>query len=271
MRPQLLAGLLYLGAGLGLSLCKAVRRRSAEAPLRRGDVLPLLGVLISGGVMGPLLMLLGLTRLGALTGSLLLNREAPFTILLAVMLFGEHIGRYAAAASVLILSGADVHEGGDHRVGLAAHQVSDDLTEQAAVIFLAAHARSIDVRVAHLVTREQLLLEQPLERGLDRVQRDAAALAERGVDGLRFAVAPRPEWFITAVSISPRSGGRTDPSFMVATVGSQNRRAIGFCPTLDAPLQSRRAQSCRTESARSARSYRRLTSSHCTFAVNASM
>lgn len=106
LRPQLLAGLLYLGAGLGLSVFRAVRPRNAESPLRRSDVLPLLAVVAFGGIAGPLLMLLGLLRVGALTGSLLLNLEAPLTILLAVLLFGEHLGRYAAAAAVLILGGA---------------------------------------------------------------------------------------------------------------------------------------------------------------------
>ncbi|MFO0580584.1 MAG: EamA family transporter [Polyangia bacterium] len=106
LRPQLLAGLLYLGAGLSLSLYRAVRRRTDEAPLRRGDALPLFGVVLLGGVLGPLFMLLGLSRLGALTGSLLLNLEAPFTIFLAVLLFREHLGRYAAVASALILAGA---------------------------------------------------------------------------------------------------------------------------------------------------------------------
>lgn len=106
LRPQLLAGLLYLGAGLSLSLLHIVRPRKAESPLRKSDVLPLLAIIAIGGIAGPLLMLFGLLRVGALTGSLLLNREAPLTILLAVLLFGEHLGRYAAAAAALILGGA---------------------------------------------------------------------------------------------------------------------------------------------------------------------
>lgn len=106
LRPQLLAGLLYLGAGLGLSLIRVVSSAKVESPLRRGDMLPLLAVVVCGGIAGPLLMLLGLARLGALTGSLLLNLEAPLTILLAVLLFGEHLGRYAAVAAALILGGA---------------------------------------------------------------------------------------------------------------------------------------------------------------------
>jgi drug/metabolite transporter (DMT)-like permease len=106
--PQLLAGLLYLGAGVGLTAYRALRPRSAEAPLRRSDVAPLAGVVVAGGVLGPLLLLVGLTRVSALTGSLLLNLEGPLTIVLAVVLFREHLGRYAATAAAFILVGAGV-------------------------------------------------------------------------------------------------------------------------------------------------------------------
>lgn len=104
--PQVLAGLLYLGAGLALSLYRLVRPATTEAPLARADV-PKLAVLVAaGGVAGPLLMLLGLQRTSAVTGSLLLNLEAPFTIALAVLVFREHLGRYAAGAAALIVGGA---------------------------------------------------------------------------------------------------------------------------------------------------------------------
>src|SRR5260370_24611447 len=56
--PWLLAGLLYLGSGLGLGLVHLARGvlgvPAPEAPLRRGD-LPWLGlVVLAGGVIGPL-------------------------------------------------------------------------------------------------------------------------------------------------------------------------------------------------------------------------
>jgi drug/metabolite transporter (DMT)-like permease len=51
-------------------------------------------------------MLLGLSRLTAFSGSLLLNLEAPFTMLLAVLVFREHLGLRATIAGALILSGA---------------------------------------------------------------------------------------------------------------------------------------------------------------------
>lgn len=104
--PVLLAGLLYLGAAIGLWLHRLIAPPTKEAKLGRGDLPKLALVVLSGGVAGPVLMLFGLRRVTALTGSLLLNLEAPFTVLLALALFREHLGRHAAAAVLLILGGA---------------------------------------------------------------------------------------------------------------------------------------------------------------------
>lgn len=106
--PVLLAGLLYLGAGAGLWIQRALFPGTDEARLARGDVVKLAVVVIAGGVLAPVLMLFGLTRVTALTSSLLLNLEAPFTVLLALLAFGEHLGRAGLIASVLILTGAAV-------------------------------------------------------------------------------------------------------------------------------------------------------------------
>ncbi|HEX4337272.1 MAG TPA: EamA family transporter [Polyangiaceae bacterium] len=106
--PLLLAGLLYVGAAAGLWAHRLVRPPTTEAGLVRADVPKLAGLVVSGGLVGPVLMLLGLSRVSALTGSLLLNLEAPFTMLLAVALFREHLGRHALVASMFILAGAVV-------------------------------------------------------------------------------------------------------------------------------------------------------------------
>src|SRR3546814_11272130 len=62
--PWLLAGLLYLGSGMGLALITTARRLggkpSSEAPLRPGDWKWMLLVVLSGGVVGPVLLMLGL-------------------------------------------------------------------------------------------------------------------------------------------------------------------------------------------------------------------
>ncbi len=106
IQPQLLAGLLYLGAAAGLWLHRLLRPATNEARLARADLPWLFGVVVLGGVLGPLLMLLGLARVSAWAGSLLLNLEAPFTMLIAVVGFREHLGRRALAAAALILAGA---------------------------------------------------------------------------------------------------------------------------------------------------------------------
>jgi len=106
--PLTLAGLLYLGGGLALSVAAALRRRVREAPVRREDV-PTLGLLIlAGGVVGPVLMLVALQRASASAVSLLLNLEGPFTLALAALAFGEHVGWRGVASLLAVVSGAVV-------------------------------------------------------------------------------------------------------------------------------------------------------------------
>jgi drug/metabolite transporter (DMT)-like permease len=104
--PLTLAGLLYLGGGLALLLASALRRRSSEAPLQRADI-PRVGLLILfGGIVGPVLMLLALQRASASSVSLLLNLEGPFTLALAALAFGEHVGWRGLAALLAVVAGA---------------------------------------------------------------------------------------------------------------------------------------------------------------------
>ncbi len=108
--PLVVSGLLYLGGGVGLAAAGAILRLTRgpgpEAAIRRGDLWLLAGIIVAGGIVGPVLMLYGLTRVSGVVGSLLLNLEAPFTMLLAVALFGEYLGRRPLVASLLIVLGA---------------------------------------------------------------------------------------------------------------------------------------------------------------------
>lgn len=112
--PLVLAALLYLGAGLGLSLVVLSASRPVmdgsprESPLRRTDALLLVGIIATGGIAAPVLMLFGLARVSAVVGSLLLNLEAPLTMLLALCVFGEHLGRLAAGGALLTVIGAGI-------------------------------------------------------------------------------------------------------------------------------------------------------------------
>src|SRR5262249_51873107 len=104
--PLALAALLYLGAGVALTGYGVARRPTPEAALRLRDAPLLAGIVLFGGVLGPVLMLVGLERLSALAGALLLNLEAPFTMLLAVAFFGEHLSRREALGAAFIVAGA---------------------------------------------------------------------------------------------------------------------------------------------------------------------
>ena len=107
-QPLVLAGLLYAGAAIVLSLARVVRgrRASGSEPRIRSSDLPLLAaVTLTGGVLGPVLMLLGLQRVSGVAGSLLLNLEAPFTMIVAVLLFGEHLSARGMRAAALIVGG----------------------------------------------------------------------------------------------------------------------------------------------------------------------
>lgn len=112
--PLLLSGLFYLGAAGALSLAIALRRRllgdaaGGEAPLQRRDLPLLAGVLALGGVLGPLLMLWGLSQTSGFAGALLLNLEAPATLGLALLVFGEHVGRQELIAAAVIAAGAAI-------------------------------------------------------------------------------------------------------------------------------------------------------------------
>jgi drug/metabolite transporter (DMT)-like permease len=111
--PMLTAGLLYLGAGLGLLLFEITGRpwfKSGveEAPVRWSDARLLAGVIVTGGMFGPFLMLYGLDRLSGVLTSLLLNLEAPFTVLVAVLIFREHLVRRELAGVVAIVVAAGI-------------------------------------------------------------------------------------------------------------------------------------------------------------------
>jgi drug/metabolite transporter (DMT)-like permease len=106
--PVLLAGLLYLGSGVGLTVVYLLRRSQvrSEAPLSRSDLPWLAGAVVFGGVLAPLLLMLGLRLTPASTASLLLNLEGVFTALLAWFVFRENFDRRIALGMACLVAGA---------------------------------------------------------------------------------------------------------------------------------------------------------------------
>ena len=105
--PWLLAGLLYLGSGLGLTLYRAVSG-APRVRLPPGDWIWFAGAILAGGVVGPVLLMIGLTNMPASGASLLLNSEGVFTALLAWFAFKENVDRRIALGMAAIVAGAAV-------------------------------------------------------------------------------------------------------------------------------------------------------------------
>jgi drug/metabolite transporter (DMT)-like permease len=106
--PQLLAGLLYLGSGVGLGVLWLVKRnqqRPAEAQLRWKDAGILAAAIAFGGVLAPVLLLNGLKDTPAAAASLLLNLETVLTASVAWIVFREHVNSRIALGMVLIVCG----------------------------------------------------------------------------------------------------------------------------------------------------------------------
>ncbi len=107
VNPWLLAGLLYLGSGVGLTLYRRIVRAPTVA-LPRGELLWFAGAVAAGGIVGPVLLMLGLTGMPASGASLLLNAEGVFTALLAWFAFKENFDRRIALGMAAIVAGAGI-------------------------------------------------------------------------------------------------------------------------------------------------------------------
>ena len=118
--PSILAGLLYLGAGLSLTVYRRVSGDDTPAPAdsaagRRRSTVFLAAAIATGGVVAPLLLFWGLVSTPAVVASLLLSLEVVLTALLAGLLFREHVAAQVWGAVVLMAAAAAVMgwSGGD--------------------------------------------------------------------------------------------------------------------------------------------------------------
>lgn len=106
MPPVLLAGLLYLGSGLGLALARLVRDGGFKSSgLTRNEWPWLLGAIFFGGVLGPVSLMFGLTSTSGATASLLLNLETVLTAVIAWVVFKENADRRIVWGMFAIVAG----------------------------------------------------------------------------------------------------------------------------------------------------------------------
>lgn len=95
VEAAMMAALLYLGAGAGVALMGAIRRKSRsgrEQPLGRRDLPYTVGMVVLD-VAAPVFLMMGLARTTAANASLLNNFEIVATTLIALLLFREPVSR----------------------------------------------------------------------------------------------------------------------------------------------------------------------------------
>lgn len=106
MPPVLLAGLLYLGSGVGLTITRLIRDRGWQAAGLSASQWPwLMSAIVFGGVLGPVSLMFGLTLTSGTTASLLLNLEAVLTAVLAWVVFKENADLRIVAGMIAIVAG----------------------------------------------------------------------------------------------------------------------------------------------------------------------
>lgn len=98
---MMMAGLLYLGAGLGMYLLEKFHKRKEELPLT-GKELPYTVAMVILDIAAPIFLMIGLTRCSAANASLLNNFEIVATSLIALFIFRESIGKRLWLAIVLV-------------------------------------------------------------------------------------------------------------------------------------------------------------------------
>ena len=106
INPAILAGLLYCGAGLGVTAMRRLPSTRHETALARKDLPWLAGAIAAGGIAGPILLMSGLARTEAAAASLLLTLEGVAAALLAWFVFHENFDRRVATGMAFLVAGA---------------------------------------------------------------------------------------------------------------------------------------------------------------------
>jgi drug/metabolite transporter (DMT)-like permease len=99
-----LAGLLYVGAALTF-IPFVIKHKKVEfiALKRSGKKKHLIGIIVFGGILGPLFLMIGLKTANAMSVSIWLNMELIATAILGVLLFKDHLDRFAVIGVLLTL------------------------------------------------------------------------------------------------------------------------------------------------------------------------
>ncbi|MEI7482824.1 MAG: EamA family transporter [Elusimicrobiota bacterium] len=93
LNPFLLAGLLYLGAGVGLSVLTLFEKKREVTPGKKLNYKYIVGMVVFGGLLGPVFLMGAIKIAPAASVSIWLNMELVATALLGHFLFKDHLDK----------------------------------------------------------------------------------------------------------------------------------------------------------------------------------
>jgi len=113
-----LAGLLYLGAGI--AMIPAIMRTGSQIKLlfNKNNLIRTLGIVLFGGLLGPLLLLTGLRFANAASVSIWLNMELVATAILGVLIFKDSLDKFTWIGVILTVIAGVVTSFGEGVSGL---------------------------------------------------------------------------------------------------------------------------------------------------------
>lgn len=103
--PTMLAGFLYLGAGIGIGIIFIINKRKSKNTiyLNKSDLPYVVGMIILD-VIAPILLMYGLKNTTSASSSLLNNFEIVATTIIAFLVFKEFVSKRLIIALLLITS-----------------------------------------------------------------------------------------------------------------------------------------------------------------------
>jgi len=113
-----LAGLLYIGAGI--AMLPAIIKTGSQIKLlfNRNNLIRTLGIILFGGLLGPLLLLIGLRAADAASVSIWLNLELVATAILGVLIFKDSLDKYTWIGVILTVCAGVITSMGEGISGL---------------------------------------------------------------------------------------------------------------------------------------------------------
>ena len=114
-----LAGLLYLGTGI--AMIPAILRTGSQLKLlfNKNNSIRTLGIILFGGLLGPLLLLIGLRAANAASVSIWLNMELVATAILGVLIFKDSLDKFTWIGVILTIIAGVITSFGEGVSGLA--------------------------------------------------------------------------------------------------------------------------------------------------------